>query len=676
MDHDIGSRQGSVFRVTDTDTRENRDRKRDDSMSTSTLAPSLISPSNAPVFAEHSTISEYLYYRGYIEGVGSDVTVVAFGQRYALHKLILSRSSYFAALFSHAWQNHEADKAVELQFNHDTNIRQDSFELVLQRLYGRDDIVQMVTDSTPEDTAQYAQLINRGILATATFLDLPRLAESALDCLIRRLGKGTVASLLRFATESNYGAASKLIIRACRAFLFTDGFKMAPAEWEGIPNKVVAEVVTANEFYVPDEWLRCEFLISIYRYRQTHETAETPETYSSGSREFQDVKSSRGSLNLSTESDSVSAITELFSSSAALAERGQPASSRKSLRAALNHGIHYCHLTFPQLQELRKLRDIDDNPLIDTTVLTEALWLHMHLRHRVTSDKPRGPLEIPLLKQYPIPKPDPNEPGGVLRTIQGINDDDGEYEDGCEEDGPGSARDSRDDFSWTEIPPFRFSVKFENIVTMAENTRLYSRQVWYGGSFWRVYVQKCRHRKRYQLGVYLHRGDLDGMTPGSLARERGGDEMGPPHDTAHPNDDSFMTDEYNDEEEGDSTLGRVSDGPSGWGKSSTNTSFGVSLGSTGSMSSTGSTGSTGMGHANLYEYIDPRPVVSTYFEIYTPSKRGKSSLTCFSSAPDTFKRAQSWGWKSSSLYALAEECERHGETGASGLQFTVVVGTL
>jgi hypothetical protein len=67
-------------------------------------------------------------------------------------------------------------------------------------------------------------------------------------------------------------------------------------------------------------------------------------------------------------------------------------------------------------------------------------------------------------------------------------------------------------------------------------------------------------------------------------------------------------------------------------------------------------------------YVDTRPMIQTYFKIFSPSRKGKM-LSMFSSRPDSFNFSQSWGWKSSSL--ILDEV---GGGEDSSLRFMVVLG--
>lgn len=47
-------------------------------------------------------------------------------------------------------------------------------------------------------------------------------------------------------------------------------------------------------------------------------------------------------------------------------------------------------------------------------------------------------------------------------------------------------------------------------------------------------------------------------------------------------------------------------------------------------------------------FVDRRKAIQAFFSIWCPNRLG-TSLTKFSSGPDSFALSQSWGWKSSSL---------------------------
>lgn len=185
----------------------------------------------------------------------------------------------------------------------------------------------------------------------------------------------------------------------------------------------------------------------------------------------------------------------------------------------------------------------------------------------------------------------------------------------CESSEPASAATE----AWVPFEPMRFGVDFYSIDRMADRTRLYSPTVFYGGSWWNLYVVTVHKAKGIQLGIYLHRQnpneDLPPVAP-------------PPDVTAASTADC-----------GESGGTGDGDGDGGGGG--------------------GGSGSFALPTLDLQKdlvscppppkpYIDPRRSVRACFSIHCYSPLG-NGLTRFSSGPDQFTLSQSWGWKSSSL---------------------------
>lgn len=78
--------------------------------------------------------------------------------------------------------------------------------------------------------------------------------------------------------------------------------------------------------------------------------------------------------------------------------------------------------------------------------------------------------------------------------------------------------------SYSAFPPFRFAAEFPSPRVLKERKRVYSRTVFYAGSFWNVYIQKVKSgSKTPQLGVYLHRAkerDPEDRLGGAAVDER------------------------------------------------------------------------------------------------------------------------------------------------------------
>lgn len=472
-------------------------------------------------------LDDFLYRRGFLEGVCFDVTIMCFGQTYKLHKLILSRSPFFASLVSSTWatsccERSESVKSIfEVDFGYDENVTREAFELALARLYGHKSVEK-------EKTHVY------GLLAVANFLDLPDIVEDCVFEIIKSIGPETVSLSLTISSKYDYGKAGRQIVDACKTYLLTEGYELSNEIWADVPTAIAAEVISADGFFIPTEWDRVQFLVLLYRNKISRMLAK------------RDRKGATSRI-------SKSQVGDLF-----------------PLREALNFKIHYCHLSYDQLDMLEHLKDHRGLSLIDRESLRNALWLQTGLRHKISN----APVDLEELGlSHPLPdgllkKEDEKKGVGIgddgaddlstgtkfscfRKSARGKSDEDlasidiQEFESGSDDDEytfpyypVPSDEDGLDIMQSerkatisankgeyqriTKFPPFRFSVKFDDIAKLRADKRVYSKTYWYAGSYWNIYIQKVQHKKGHQLGVYLHRSKVDASVtvPSSRARMR------------------------------------------------------------------------------------------------------------------------------------------------------------
>lgn len=178
---------------------------------------------------------------------------------------------------------------------------------------------------------------------------------------------------------------------------------------------------------------------------------------------------------------------------------------------------------------------------------------------------------------------------------------------------------------WSRHEPMRFGVEFFSIDRLPQRTRLYSPTVFYGGSWWNLYIVTVQKPKGIQLGIYLHR-----QSPG----EKVPDVSPPPADVLLP--PTKETTLHNRE--------KPITPHSIWKTQMENLFLSIREPSA---------------RLDLLDelvpsqppqkpYIDERRSVRACFSIHCFSPLG-NGLTCFSSGPDHFTLSQSWGWKSSTL---------------------------
>jgi hypothetical protein len=291
---------------------------------------------------------------------------------------------------------------------------------------------------------------------------------------------------------------------------------------------------------------------------------------------------------------------------------------------------------------------------------------------------------------------------------------------------PDSAADSNTSelrpVSYSHFPPFRFAVEFPSPRLLKEKKRVYSRTIFYSGSWWNLYIQKVRRGKNPQLGVYLHRAKEretdETLAAGGqavpntrvderighleremilradrraeerrrvLARRRSGDIADP------DNADSSGDTEPDAGPAGTTTTPR-SRGLGGYRKSSeldVLSNFPTKPAYYDEQDSDFEDEDPEIAKLTrsirvptLPPYVDSRPTIKTYFKIYSPSKGGRM-LSVYESAPDTFNFSQSWGWKSSTLMLddgmLGDEVSPEAEIPVrdlNKLRFMIVIGNV
>lgn len=638
-------------------------------------------------------LEEFLYTRGFLEGACSDVVILAFGNRYQLHRLILDRSPFFSSCFNGGpWlESTQSEISLSPEIS-DPNITQHAFEMALARLYGHVD--------RPEEDRHALPL-----LAAASYLDLQDLAESCVASLLRNLNTTNISMVVRFVTNSFYGPLTDRLLDSAKALLYRDGWEMSFEDWEGINGEVAAEIVGYDGFYVPSEWLRYCFVKDMVDWRIVHSYSYNRDTSETN---FGAVGEDYGEDNASFVEDDEADL--------------------KPLRDLLERGIYYVHMTFEELQKIGEDRDVLGRRTTSESTIREALWHQMLLRQRVlnvTLSSPElGITETEMVRQpTPVGKrpstppvgekmsqtgSDPSTPTQETEspdtptTVKGkpnrrkyyIPTEDtttviGDCPEQCQhvilsnQAPPKRAEGTQglhsltsdgganvpviEELRYSEFPPFRFSAEFRSVRSLKEKKRVYSKTVFYAGSHWNIYIQKVRSSKNVQLGVYLHRAK-DRETAGGSNHTARIDEA---------NSQIINVDEQQRNPPGpSSSIGAEDMGDLTVTTDGDVTSSFINIARPGANTSAQRTmaraeGAVGAEVSALGFYVDARPMIQTYFKIFSPSRKGKV-LSMFSSGPDSFNFSQSWGWKSSSLI-LEDGLMGEGEKD-SRLRFMVVLG--
>lgn len=565
-------------------------------------------------------LEEYMYQKAYVEANFSDVTLKSFGKEYKLHRIILCRCPFFATMLDRWWNNGEGEKdTFDLDFNHDKNMSQDAFELAVKSLYGNRDY-----ENTGGD-----ELFN--LLAVANYLDLPELVEFSVSGVIDSIDQNNVGVVATFCCDYEYGRSTTKILEGCKSFLCSELYHMSGqgadmSAFENYPVSVMGEVLSSDGLFVPSEWERCQLFMRYYFCK----------------------------ADLFAKSNKSKDIDDDTEESISL--RQDQLEELDRIRDALNEGVHFCHISASRILELEGKTDVRQRPLFIKQVLRDGLWLQVEQKVRITSSGEYSDdlgLAVSNFLQndehiyYPLPRLE-------------------------EEDA--------DATKWTKFPPFRFAVSFPDVGSLAIGERRYSDTKWYGGSHWNIYIQKVAYKDGHQWGVYLHRAKVD--PKGYVVNQGINTDVRP---SMFRDDDADTTlametiiqgsessDEYSDEysDDGDrrqSVFGVYFAQSRQFDHTSLRRTDIASFDSTPNAPQKPRRRTREQLH-DLGDYIDKRPRVKAYFEIYSPSRKGSTALTRFSSSPDSFHIAQSWGWKSTSLASTLKE------QNSKDLNFMVVIG--
>ena len=527
--------------------------------------------------AETAPLPNHLYNRGLLEGRHSDITVHAFGRRYALHRLLLDRAPFFSSALSEPWFESSSKEIALHPEDIDSNITQAAFELALKRLYG-------CNVAAEEDKEAI------GLFATGCWLEMADLIEASVVSILRQMSPAKIGSLIQLVTSNYYGKSGDRILATAKAMLCREGWEMPLKYWDGVSGEIAREIIGGDGFFVPGEWERWVLAkrvldrklklraieAGLFDHNGKHKRAP-PDTMSFLAIRFDTVYRKNSAFISSNRP-----VPEAYDSWLALYTSPDIA----ALLVLLDEGIHYVHLSFEQLQKIRTQRDVLGLPLMPEKVINDALWMQMELRQSVVN-APDLNLELGLSQEseetsfqdIPEESDDAGESPGKGKQ-RDTEDHQSLEEDTMESgswDGNGKPRkfwipnvDSTSvtganpdtslyatpstnrpyisrlsasidpvdvqwasDFtasaterpttadrnepvppiSYTHYPPFRFAAEFPNPRNLKEKKRVYSRTVWYAGSLWNVYIQKVETTKNTQLGVYLHR-----------AKEREGDD--------------------------------------------------------------------------------------------------------------------------------------------------------
>lgn len=254
----------------------------------------------------------------------------------------------------------------------DPHITQVAFELALKRLYG------CALQAEQDEEAM-------GLFATGCWLEMQDLIDDSVESILKRMGPNNVAPVIQVVTANYYGKPGDRVLASAKAMLCRNGSDMSLRVWDGVPSDLVQEQVGSDGFFVRDEWSRWRLAKRLLdrRLKTVARDIGLWNFHPTGVRD----RALRPPL-----SDTID--QEILDTSSSFQPRqawdilyGHP--DIHPLLKLLDHGIHYMHMDFEQLQSIRNARDVLGFPVLPGHIISNALWSSLELRQKVlnTSEK-------------------------------------------------------------------------------------------------------------------------------------------------------------------------------------------------------------------------------------------------------------------------------------------------
>jgi hypothetical protein len=337
-------------------------------------------------------LPDHLYTRGLLQGRHSDITIIAFGQHYPLHRLILDRAPFFTTALSEPWIESKSKEVTLHPEEIDHSITQASFELAIRKLYG--------VDISKESDAEAI-----GLFATGCWLEMQDLIDSAIESILRQMAPESLAFLIRLVTTNYYGRSGDRILESAKAMLSRNGWEMPLKYWDDMPGDIIRELVGSDGFFVDSEWERW-VLSKRLLDRRLRQAAVEAGLMQRGQKPIPQAPHSLRMM--AVRFDGVyrqNALTTGHSSTDAqadwLALYTLPDIER--ILVLLDEGIHYIHMEYEQLEFIRSARDIFGLPVMPERVISNALWQQLALRQRVLNTD-ESAQELGLCQSAPEPE--------------------------------------------------------------------------------------------------------------------------------------------------------------------------------------------------------------------------------------------------------------------------------
>ncbi|TMW94988.1 hypothetical protein EJD97_009518 [Solanum chilense] len=214
-----------------------------------------------------TSLCDHIQLEGFNNGSFSDVIVQAMGSTYHLHRLILSRSSYFRNMLQGPWK--EAKAPVLTLTVDDSNVNGEAIEIALAYLYGHHPKLN--------DNNAFR------VLAAASFLDLQDLCAICTDFIISELWTSNFLTYQVFAESQDYGLHGERVRNACWGYLCQSGAIELKEVLPKLSAPTLNALLISDELWVPTEKKRFELALCTLLAKSALCKAENHEEKCSGS---------------------------------------------------------------------------------------------------------------------------------------------------------------------------------------------------------------------------------------------------------------------------------------------------------------------------------------------------------------------------------------------------------
>lgn len=207
-----------------------------------------------------ASLCEHVQIEGFNSGSFSDIVVNAMGSTYHLHRLILSRSSYFRNMLHGPWK--EASAAIVTLQIDDNNVNDEAIAIALAYLYGNHPKLN--------DNNAFR------VLAAASFLDLQDLCAICTDFIISELWTSNFLAYQVFAENQDYGIHGERVRTACWGYLCQSGGMELREVLPKLSSHTLHALLTSNDLWIPCEEKRFELAFHTFLAKSAHCKIEHP----------------------------------------------------------------------------------------------------------------------------------------------------------------------------------------------------------------------------------------------------------------------------------------------------------------------------------------------------------------------------------------------------------------